>query len=309
VRADQGFERSLEDLIAATPLTYLTSASWIHYETWSHYLYGDGSDTFFPGVVAVVLALGSIVTSRQTWLNPRVRSVLAVGIVGFLLSLGAATPLYGWLYSVFPPMWGMRAASRFGNLTLLAVAVLAGWGLARLRERWGDWRWALPLTVATLIVANVEARHGTTYVPFEGIPDLYKLIAADEHAVVAAFPFYMPPDTPMNGREMVASTAHFRPLLNGYSGFTPQSYRDAADVLWWFPSPESFDLLARRKVRYLVLHLSRYDPSEQESILQTLAGRHELHLLRVDKAQELRLYRFDYEAHAAAAAPASSGGS
>ena len=43
-----------------------------------------------------------------------------------------ATPVYGWLFAVFPPMQGLRAAARFGNLFLLAVAVLGGLGLATL---------------------------------------------------------------------------------------------------------------------------------------------------------------------------------
>ena len=45
--------------------------------------------------------------------------LLGIGAIGFVLSLGMQTPVYGWVYHVFPPMQGLRAAARFGNLFLL----------------------------------------------------------------------------------------------------------------------------------------------------------------------------------------------
>jgi hypothetical protein len=59
---------------------------------------------------------------------------VAIGLTGFILSLGLRTPLYSWLYAVFPLMRGLRAAARLGNLFLLAMAILAGFGLAALRR-------------------------------------------------------------------------------------------------------------------------------------------------------------------------------
>ena len=51
---------------------------------------------------------------------------LAFGVVGFMLSFGAAVPGYDWLYDHVPLLQGIRAAARWGMLALMAIAILAG---------------------------------------------------------------------------------------------------------------------------------------------------------------------------------------
>ena len=64
-------------------------------------------------------------------LRARLVMLVAIGVTGVVLSLGTATPVYGWVFTIFPPMQGLRAAARFGNLFLLAVAILAhAWSLS-----------------------------------------------------------------------------------------------------------------------------------------------------------------------------------
>ena len=41
-----------------------------------------------------------------------------------------------------------------------------------------------------------------------------------------------------NAPYVLASTAHWRPLMNGYSGYTPDTYQKYADAFWYFP-PET----------------------------------------------------------------------
>ncbi len=93
--------------------------------------------------------------SAHSWLaltRRRIVMLVAIAVTGVLLSLGTRTPVYGWVYQVFPPMQGLRAAARFGNLFLLAMAVLAAFGLAGLRRRLPT-RWA-GLVVVGLVVAR-----------------------------------------------------------------------------------------------------------------------------------------------------------
>src|SRR6187401_1367644 len=102
--------------------------------------------------------------------------LLAIGAAGVILSLGTATPVYGWLFAVFPPMQGLRAAARFGNLFLLAIAVLAGLGCAAmLRDRArGGW-----LAILFIVLVNAEALQAPfTYTRFDGIPGIYRLLAS-----------------------------------------------------------------------------------------------------------------------------------
>ena len=100
----------------------------------------------------------------------RVLMLAAIAATGVVLSLGIRTPVYGWLFHVFPPMQGLRAAARFGNLFLLGMAGLAGLGLAGLRRQLPARR-ALVLAVVLVGLANLESlRAPFPYTPFDGIP-------------------------------------------------------------------------------------------------------------------------------------------
>jgi hypothetical protein len=47
-------------------------------------------------------------------------------------------------------------------------------------------------------------------------------------------------------------------MVNGYSDVIPLDFREAAPVLDSFPSREAFAVLARRRVRYIVVHWDMY---------------------------------------------------
>jgi hypothetical protein len=63
---------------------------------------------------------------------------------------------------------------------------------------------------------------------------------------------------PQDATYMYFSTAHWRPLLNGYSGFAPPRYREMLGELQAFPSQGSLDYLRGRGVRYLLVHERYY---------------------------------------------------
>ena len=56
---------------------------------------------------------------------------------------------------------------------------------------------------------------------------------------------------------MLASTTHFLPLLNGYSGFTPSSYFLHAAVARRFPSAESLREFGYLGATHIVVHGAR----------------------------------------------------
>ena len=69
------------------------------------------------------------------------------------------------------------------------------------------------------------------------------------------FPFYdRRIDFHIHTRYMLNSTRHWQPLVNGYSDHIPEDFRSAASVLATFPSQASFDLMRKRRVRYLTIH-------------------------------------------------------
>ena len=82
---------------------------------------------------------------------------------------------------------------------------------------------------------------------------------------MAEFPFYGSRVAyHLHTQYMLFSTAHWFPLVNGYSDYFPQDFREAAFVLDSFPSTDSFNVLRRRRVRYIAIHWDMFGPRRRE---------------------------------------------
>ena len=57
---------------------------------------------------------------------------------------------------------------------------------------------------------------------------------------------------------MLASTTHWKPLVNAYSDYIPADFDAQMEVLGEFPTPESLMQLRQGGVRYAVFHLNDY---------------------------------------------------
>jgi hypothetical protein len=291
---EQGMVRSVENVrqFSATPAGYLAATGRVHASTWSARFLSNPVDTFFPGAVAVLLAAcGLWWTLRTRTGASRAVMLLCIGAAGVVLSLGLKTPVYSLLFTVFPPMQGLRAAARFGNLFLLAVALLAGLGLARLREgRTGRW---IAAAIACILAVNLEAlRAPLEYRRFDGIPRVYTLLAGEPSPVVLAeVPFYPGFAAFENAEYVLNSTAHWRPLLNGYSGYTPASYRRLAWILWYFPRDEAIAAMRDAGVTHVMVHPARLGEKADDT-LKVLSARSDVELVAVSPGRGPRLYRF-----------------
>jgi hypothetical protein len=283
VARDLNMVRSLDAVsdFSATPIGYLAAAGRIHFATWSGGFFRNPVDAFFPGVVVIVLAvLATVWAFRRT--DPqsvaasndadairlrrhRIVMLIAIAATGFVLSLGTKTPIYGWLYHVFPPMQGLRAAARFGNLFLLGMAALAGFGLAALSPRLPT-RHAALITAGLVVLANVESlRAPLFYSRFDGIPAIYSLLAQEPGRVVLVeVPFYPAQAFFENGPYVLNSTAHWRPLMNGYSGYVPQTYREYASSFWYFPRDYAIDAMRKAGATHVMIHPDKFGPDAEE---------------------------------------------
>ncbi len=284
--------RPLEEVAryAATLDQYLATGGRLHYRYWSYRFYEYGAGALFPGVIAMGLVVTALVSLRTD--RGRLVMLGATALVGCVLSFGSATPFYEWLSWVFPPAHGIRAAHRFGSLFLFGVAGLAGFGLVTLRTRWAARSWATAAAVVCIALVNLEAlRAPVAYVPFSGFSPIYSIIAQDPQAgAVVELPFRSRRRVARNADYVLASTVHWRPLLNGYSGFTPPSYAEAADHLRRFPRPRALEYLRELGVTHVVLHPWRYSEKRAARLVRRVSAHPDLQLLDVD-AQGSRLYR------------------
>ena len=75
---------------------------------------------------------------------------------------------------------------------------------------------------------------------------------------------------------MYYSLQHWKPLVNGYSGFAPASYGALLHDLRGFPDDEGIAALRRRKVRYLLVHQPFYINGDYAADIAALRGRSDL---------------------------------
>ena len=293
VASEQHMIRSLDGVreYSATLTGYIAAAGSVHFHTWSGRFFTNPVDAFFPGATAILLAAFAVWYGLEGNQRMRVVMLCAVGLMGFLLSLGLQTPVYGWLFTVFPPMQGLRAAARFGNLFLLAIALLAGLGLAAFR-RAHPRRWIAPAAVAALVAVNIEAlRAPFEYRRFDGIPKIYDVLASEAgHVVLAETPFYPPAAVFENAEYVLNSTAHWRPLMNGYSGYIPESYRAIAWTFWYFPEEHAIKAMRAAGVTHVTVHPHRFG-NEAARTIEVLSRRPDFELLAIGAGTGIRLYR------------------
>lgn len=124
-----------------------------------------------------------------------------------------------------------------------------------------------------MVVLLAEYRVGPLrLVPYPNEPPpVYAWLANQPPGVVAELPLPPPNGLPGNDpRYSYLSSFHWQPLLNGYSGFHPQSYLDRSAALRDFPAEPAIERLRADGTRYLVVHLRAYDTVERRAIRSTL---------------------------------------
>lgn len=284
VHTESGLVRGPETPATAIAASYLATGGRLHRAVWSEWLGAGARMHLFPGVVAIALSLVALFAARGRFSRRRVRMLVAIAAIGVFFSFGAANPVYMWLRGLLPPLQGLRIVARFGLLMLMAVGILAAMGLSTLRRRYGERPWFGMLAVGVLLAVNVEAlRAPRPYPRFDGIPEIYDVMAtARPDAVLAELPLPPAHGNGRNARYMLASTRHWRPLLNGYSGFVPQSYRHHVEALAGFPRGDTLQTLIDLGVTHIMVHSERWRGGR--AAVRALQNRREVVLAAQDEA-------------------------
>ena len=240
-------------LYSATWRDYLTTAGRLHLKLWASSFFGDRT-SLFPGIVGSVLTAAAV-ASGLAWRDARARMALAFGIVGFALSFGPALPGYAWLYTHIPLLQGIRAAARWGYLLLIAVAILSGFAVAEISRRFRDRSWWPALAFALVGLVTLEAmRAPLALVRFDGIPAVQARLARDDVRAILVLPLYTRGQIQRNARHMLDQTRHWRPMINGYTSFVPDSFHERAARLQSFPDAASLQELRSVGVSHVVVN-------------------------------------------------------
>jgi len=247
-------DRSLDDIArgSAAPADYLRSQNW-------NLLYGDparrgpGERNLFMGYSLPVLAGTSVLASPAI-----VVPYVAATILSFDASLGINGRTYPWLYRLLSPYRSLRVPSRFAMLVSMFLAVLAGLGvsatLAKLKSAHAQ-RVLLVLALGGIVLESMNRPLPLADMPAR-IPGVYHYLAALPPGPVLEYPVSHLEGRagPQDATYMYYSTAHWKPLLNGYSSFAPPSYFELRERMAAFPRAESIEYLRQRGTRYVLAH-------------------------------------------------------
>ena len=205
--------------------------------------------TLFPG--AAPLALGAIGLAPP--LGAMRLAYTAGLLVSFDGSLGLNGVLYPYLHRWLAPVRGLRAPARFGAIVGLTLSIFAGFGARRVL-RWCRSRTCEHAVFAALIAfVMIDAWPVLTLKPvWTEPPAIYNALKGTPGVILL--------ETPILGDEtgnipfMYFSLWHWSPMVNGYSGFIPQSYADLRKEIATFPSAEGVAALRRRGVTHVTVN-------------------------------------------------------
>ena len=260
----QGFVRSVSsaESFSADLASYVTVPQGFH--LWGSALrtFPLPEADLFPGVVPLLLGAAALALARRrragseappsptgTKQEPPLLFFAIALVVAVWLSLGPTIRLFGepltgaGLYSFFyqfvPGFDGLRAPARVGMIAMLFLAVLAGMGAHAVAGRTRQAGLVLALGGALFLIEVYQAP-----IPLNRVgpgsasvlpPPASALIGADVPPVYRAASVRLPSDAVLlevpfgypeyETQYMYYSSVHWRTLVNGYSGWRPESYR------------------------------------------------------------------------------------
>lgn len=262
---------------------------------------GFNEKTLFPGVVPAGLAAVAVFGAARRRRFGEVVPWLAAGGSMFVIAFGPYLSLGSFrlplpflvLYELAPPLRFIRAPGRAGGLVMLSVAVLAAMALARIE------RPRLRAVVCWLAVVLIGVEYASVPVKLAPAPHAAEahryLASSNVQGAVVELPtipivdgYPVPGTETREARYVAFSTTHWRPILNGYSGFFPPSHERMVYAMQDFPSQSSLDFLREVGVAFVTVHLDLLAGGPWEGLLAGI--QHPGLELLVDDGK-VRLYR------------------
>lgn len=246
---------------------------------------------FFVGVVFTsVLVAGIIMLVRRfstfsKTVQNEMACILALAMTAFILSLGPQMRWYrgiglmgpyALLYMFVPGYNGLRAIGRMSIFFLFGLTILAFQGLSARKPTLSRcWAWGGMLVVIGL--SSLELFFGPSVpIRFRVIPRLDELPPVytwirDNVRDDALIELPIGASTFQEAQYTYASAFHGKKIVNGYSGYFPETFNRASELMNGFPGEESLAYLQTLQVRYVVLHQKDYPAEMFQRIRESLA--------------------------------------
>ncbi|MGQ9554460.1 MAG: hypothetical protein ACUVWR_10135 [Anaerolineae bacterium] len=221
----------------------------------------NGEHALYLGWAAMVAAgVGAALALRSRHDRKACLAVLGIVLVCLVLAVGPSTYLGGrevslpwrWLVAVVPPLQGLRVPARWFVPASLGMAVLASRSV-------GSRRTGLALAALCLLDGLSLPLPVAQVGSLTEQPSVYRLLDRPEEAgAVIELPLWVGPQPEyLEAKRLYRSTMHWQPLVNGYSGLTPDRQLGLAQEFAAFPEERSLLALrglAQEGVAHLIVH-------------------------------------------------------
>ena len=240
-----------------------------------------GEQTLYLGSIALLLgAIGiwNVVRGRRWRLLVLYGGLLTLG---FTLSLGPSerswTPFEA--FSLLPGGNSFRAPARFTVLLLLGLSVFAGLGAQRLAAAGPRGRAILfallPLMLSEYYVVGFPNGKPKKF----DVPPIYRAEALAGATAILSLPDYHgAPDWFFEPDYLYYSTAHWRPIVNGYGRSSPPGYPALISSMKTFPAPAAAVAMRQAGVDHVVFHSARF-PFDTAELLRGAKGSEDFRLI------------------------------
>lgn len=285
---------------------------------------------FFPGLLTAFLALAGIFPRRKGYLEPPASSrepyrraipyFVLLALLCAVLTLGPGTAGRENLLYSLPYRLGllrfMRVPARFYVPFSLALAVLAGFGAAKLlvlagRRRGRRGLGAAGSLIVLLLLLDLLSFNWQVFEVPRGreAVQAYRSLSGLEEARVIELPTpplagvirydrqldLIPRDVDeyysFQGLSMYFSTFHWKKVVNGYSGYFPYCSNRIFTEMQAFPSRRTLELLQCLDVDYLIWDWGRVEEWRRDEFRRRLSSFSELRLM--EEYDSKSLYALD----------------
>ena len=248
-----------------------------------------GEATLFIGWIALALAAGglAIAIRRRAWAVAGFATTCIV--LGVALSFGPSVidgvekPSVFGTFASLPAMAGFRVPGRFALIVLLGIGLLAAEAVRTMMARFGRRAVTAMIVLWPLMLAEWFVISMPTGRPQPApIPFIYRSAEVRNARAIVSLPVYrgtvqwwLEPDY------MYYSTAHWRPIVNGYGRSEPTSHHHVISYMNAFPGPNNARKMRELGIEYIVLHGGAYPAGVDDVVREVVEGNEYELVLRI----------------------------
>ncbi len=264
------------------------------FERFSSIINSTGGNPLYLGFVLITCMILGIFYFSES-MNPGIavykKPFLWILIVFLILSFGPFLTLFGHflylplpyllMYYILPAFDVMRVPARFGIIVLFAASILSIGGIYYLFDRFKVHpikKWITPIIVCLVIMEYLAFPFPMHLIQTgDNVPEVYHWLKDQEiNGGVAEVPARKGDGTkydPVYGerrheftqREVkyfYYTTYHNKPIINGYSTFFPETYREITSCINTILDPASQETLKSYNVNIFIVHLDLLDETD-----------------------------------------------